>query len=310
MKISLLGAPFNSDGTTPEEENPAQGLRDVGLITLLKSSGHSVTDFGDIEIPKPRGCRDRETGILNLSALQEVSRRLASRLNETLKPDEFAIVLGGDCTILIGILGAFAARDIDAGLVFFDGHADFQSKETSSTGEAADFELAFLTGRGPREITELFDKCPLVSDQNIVAFGLREPDLIGQSEIQVYTKEQMAQAGVTQSVRDGLSRLVASKLPLWLHFDVDVIDPALVPVLIPASNGLTFEQAREFLVQALGSVHFLGMSVACYHPNLDTFGQAGRQIATMICDAIQRFSDFGTIPGHGDCSFEASTFFT
>jgi|TARA_B100001971_G_C18110438_1_gene493877 hypothetical protein len=55
MKISLLGVPFNSDGTTPEEENPAKIFCNTGLTTLLKSKGHSVTDYGDIAIPKPEG---------------------------------------------------------------------------------------------------------------------------------------------------------------------------------------------------------------------------------------------------------------
>jgi arginase len=287
MKINILGIPFNSDGTTPEEENPAKALRDIGLITLLESKGHVVTDYCDIAIPKSEGYRDRQTNVLNLSAVQETSRRIAAKLSESLDPNEFSIVLGGDCAILIGIFGAFQARDINVGLIFFDGHADFHSKETSPTGEAADYELAFLTGRGPKEITALFEKCPLISDQNIIAYGLRELDLIDESTIQVYTKEQMIQVGITQSVKEGVDRLATFKQPLWLHFDVDVIDSSLVPVLIPTSDGLTFEQTQEFLIQVLKSGYFLGMSVACYHPNLDKTGEAGRQISTVISNAVQ-----------------------
>jgi arginase len=286
MKINLLGAPFNSDGTTPEDENPAKALRDIALTTLLKSKGHSITDYGDIAIPKPEGKRDLKTRILNISALKETSYRLAAKLNETLNPNEFTIVLGGDCAILIGIFGAFATRNIHAGLIFFDGHADFHSKETSPRGEAADFELAFLTGHGPHEIVSLFEKCPLVDDDNILAYGLRELDLIGESKIQFYTKEQMVQIGIDQSIREGLSCLVKPKLPLWLHFDVDVIDPSLVPVLIPTSNGLTFKQTQDFLIQMFSSGYFLGMSIACYHPNLDTTGETGRKISALISNAI------------------------
>jgi arginase len=184
MKINLLGVPFNSEGTTPEVRNPAKALRAIGLIAQLKSRGHSITDSGDIPIPKPEGYRDQQTGILSLGTLQATSRQLAARLIETPRPNESSNVLGGDCTILIGISGAFAGRDISVGLIFFDGHADFQSKETSPDAEAADFGLAFLTGRGPREITALFEKCPLISDQNVIAYRLREPDLVGQSGIQ------------------------------------------------------------------------------------------------------------------------------
>ena len=96
------------------------------------------------------------------------------------------------------------------GLVFFDGHADFHNSETSPTGEAADFELAFLTGRGPAEIT--------------------------------------------------------------------------------SSDGLTFEQTQDFLIQTLSAGYFLGMSVTCYHPNIDAAGKAGRRIAAVISNAVQAMS--------------------
>jgi arginase len=286
MNVDLLGVPFNSDGTTPEEENPPQALRDIGLINLLESGGAFVTDYGDIAIPKPEGYLDPQTRILNLGALQSTSRRLATKLSETLDPNRFSVVLGGDCAILLGIFGAFAARDIGVGLVFFDGHADFHSKETSPTGEAADFELAFLTGRGPGAITGLFDKCPLISDENVLAYGLRELDLIAESNIKVYTKEQMIRGGIAQSAKGGLRRLLNAERPLWLHFDVDVIDPSLVPVLFPTSNGLTFAQTRDFLLAVLSSGRFMGMSVACYHPNLDRSGEAGRHISALISNAL------------------------
>jgi arginase len=291
MKIDLIGVPFNSDGTTPEKENPAKALRDYGLISLL-SKEHVVSDHGDIEIPKPEGYRHQQTRILNLGALQKTSRLLATKLHETLDPNGFSFVLGGDCAILIGIFGAFATRNIRVGLVFFDGHADFNNSETSPTGEAADFELAFLTGRGPEEITSLFEKCPLISDEHIVVYGIREPDLIAESDIQVYDKEQMIQTGIAHSAKEGLSKLASSKLPLWLHFDVDVIDPSLVPVLFPSSDGLTFEQTQDFLIQTLSAGYFLGMSVACYHPNIDAAGKAGRRIVAVISNAVQAMSHY------------------
>jgi len=291
MKIDLIGVPFNSDGTPPEKENPAKALRDYGLISLL-SKEHVVNDHGDIEIPKPEGFRHKKTRILNLGALQETSRLCATKLHETLDPNGFTIILGGDCAILIGILGAFVTRNIQVGLVFFDGHADFHNTETSPTGEAADFELAFITGRGPEEITNLFEKCPLISDEHIVVYGIREPDLIAESNIQVHDKEQMIQTGIAHSVKEGLSKLASSKLPLWLHFDVDVIDPSVVPVLFPTPNGLTFEQTQDFLIQTLSAGYFLGMSIACYHPNIDAAGKAGRRIAALISNAVQEMSPY------------------
>ena len=115
--------------------------------------------------------------------MQEGTQKCAARVGNILDPNEFLMVLGGDCAILIGILGAVANKNIDAGLVFFDGHADFHNTHSSVTGEAADFELAFLTGRCPVEITHLFSKYPLITDADVVAYGMQEPDHIADSNI-------------------------------------------------------------------------------------------------------------------------------
>ena len=69
-----------------------------------------------------------------------------------------------------------------------------------------------------------------------------------------------------------------------LHFDVDALDPEFMPVMFPEPGGLSFEGAREFpsLVWATGRT--AGMSVACYHPVLDTDGKAGTRLAALIAD--------------------------
>jgi len=102
----------------------------------------------------------------------------------------------------------------------------------------------------------------------------------------------MIQAGTAQTTKEGLTRLASFRLPLWLHFDVDVIDPNFVPVLIPSSDGLTFEQTEDFLIYTLSVGYFLGMSVACYHPNIDVTGKAGRRIAEIISNAVRKVDPF------------------
>jgi arginase len=136
-ELIILGVPFNGDGTTPDQENPAYSLRQAGLLKCLQFGGRTVIDLGDIEIPEFDGKRDVETKIFNLRAWLQTSKSVAVTIA---KPDKYAfiVVLGGDCSILLGIFGGFALQGRRVGLVMLDGHTDYREPATSETGEPAD----------------------------------------------------------------------------------------------------------------------------------------------------------------------------
>jgi len=286
VKINILGVPFNGDGTPPAVENPAQGLRQAGLIHLLGSGADDATDLGDLPIPPAEGYRGQKTGVLNISAWREVSERLADRVAEILDEDAFPLILGGDCSILVGIFSAFVRREMRVGLVFLDGHGDFRAPEVSLSGEPADLELAVLTGRGPEEITCVAGKRPMLRDEDVIAYGIRERDQIDESRIPVYDRAQMAALGIERSVEEGVAGLMPKDLPLWLHFDVDALDPTWMPVVFPQPDGLTFEETREFLSLFLATGRVVGMSVTCYHPDLDVDGRAGKRLVALIANVL------------------------
>jgi arginase len=188
--------------------------------------------------------------------------------------------------MLVGIFAAFSQRETEAGLVFLDGHADFHSPETSPSGDPADMELAILTGRGPERITRITGKYPLLKDEEVVVYGIRAWDHIGASNIEVYDRQRMIKNGIKHTVKKGLKNFYQKELPAWLHFDVDVLDPELMPVMFPEPGGLTFEEAQEFLGFVWASGLVIGMSIACYHPKLDIDGSAGAQLVTLVSEVL------------------------
>ena len=198
----------------------------------------------------------------------------------------FPLLLGGDCRMLIGIFAAFAQRETEVGLVFLDGHADFHSPETSPSGDPADMELAILTGRGPERITTIAGKYPLIKDEEVVVYGIRAWDGIGASNIEVYNRRLMVENGIKFSVKEGLKKFSQKELPIWLHFDVDALDPKFMPVMFPEPEGLTFEEAQEFLGLVWASSRVIGMSIACYHPKLDADGNAGARLVTLVSEFL------------------------
>ena len=286
MRIEILGTPFNGIASPPNIENPAEGLRLAGLVPLLASRGHTVNDLGDLSGFQFQEPRDPETGIKDFDSWLELSKSLSKKCEAMLSRSAFPLLLGGDCSMLVGILSAFAQRDTDVGLIFLDGHADFHSPETSPSGDPADMELSIVTGRGPRQITHVADKYPLLKDEDIVVYGIRAWDQIAASNIRVYDRHIMAERGIKSVVEEGLAHFTQPRLPLWLHFDVDVIDPTFMPVMFPESEGLSFEETQEFLRLVWASGRITGISVACYHPALDADGSAGSRLVTLLADAL------------------------
>lgn len=286
MRIEILGTPFNGLGSPPNVENPAEGLRQAKMVPLLESKGHSVTDLGDLSGFQFQEIRDPETGIKNLDLWVELSNSLSRKLGTILSREAFPLLLGGDCSMLVGILSAFAWRDAEVGLIFLDGHADFHSPETSPSGDPADMELAILTGRGPERITRVAGKYPLLKEEDVVVYGIRAWDQIAESNIRVYDRNRMAERGIKEVVEEGLESFTQRGLSLWLHFDVDALDPKFMPVMFPESGGLTFEETREFLSLVWAAGRTVGMSIACYHPVLDIDGSAGERLVTLIVDVL------------------------
>jgi arginase len=286
VRIEILGTPFNGLGSPPNIENPADGLRRAKLIPLLESKGHSVSDLGDLSAFQYMGIRDLETGIKDFDLWIDLSKDLSSKLGAILERKSFPLLLGGDCSMLVGIFSAFAQRDAEIGLVFLDGHADFQSPEISASGDPADMELAILTGRGPEKIVRISGKHSLLKDEDVVVYGIRAWDQIAESDIVVYDKELMAEIGIKGAVEDGLENLTRRNLPLWLHFDVDVLDPEYMPVMFPEPGGLTFEEVLEFLSLVMASGRIIGMSIACYHPRLDIDGNASVRLVSLVTNAL------------------------
>jgi arginase len=287
-EIIILGVPFNGVGIPPEKENPAQAIRDAGLISRLNFCGITVEDWGDVPIADFDGHRDQATQILNLQAWKETSLGLSAKLGEIIDGGTYALVLGGDCGILLGIIGAFSLRSRTIGLVSLDGHADFRSPTASPSGEAADLPLWVLTGRGPAEITDLYNASKMLHDDEIAVYGFREPDMIHDSSIVAYDRHRMGEIGIAKSIRDGLNpQLERRELDLWLHFDVDVIDPEQMPaVQFPEPDGLSIKETREFLQCVLSTDRVVGISLACYHPNLDGDGLAAERLVTLMADVL------------------------
>ena len=143
------------------------------LLELGLSVRIGARRAGQVSIPSPSAQRDPETGVLNAPAIAAWSPELANAVEAVLDADEFPVVLGGDCTILLGPMLALRRRG-RYGLLFIDGNADFFQPEAEPKGEGASMDLAWVTGHGPGLLTNIEGRAPLVRAEDTVAFGYRD----------------------------------------------------------------------------------------------------------------------------------------
>ena len=247
-----------------------------------------------LQPPPYDAARPPDTGTLNADGIAAFSVALADAVGEVLAMGERPLVLGGDCSILLGSLLAFRRRG-RYGLLFVDGHADFYQPEENPNGEAASMDLAFATGRGPAALANLEGRGPLVRDEDVVAFGFRDHD-----EQRSYGSQPLAaqilaidlpvirRVGIGTAVAQALQRLARPDLDgVFVHVDADVLDDGVMPAVdYRLPGGLSSGELSHVLRAVVDSGRLAGVEVTIYNPALDGDGTAGRVLADAIAAGL------------------------
>jgi arginase len=238
--------------------------------------------------------RDPKTQTLNAQAIADFSRQLADAVGDVLDRREFPVILGGDCSILLGPTLALKRRG-RYGLLFIDGHADFYQPEVNPNGEAASMDLAFATGHGPDLLTDLEGRGPLVREEDAVAFAFRDQDEQAEygsqplpPELRAFDLATVHRVGVQAAAEAAVRHLTRNGAEgFFIHVDADSLNDDIMPAVdYRMPDGLSWDELRTTLQIALQSGKAVGLEVAIYNPKLDKDGSAGRGLADVLVAAL------------------------
>jgi arginase len=292
-KYAILEAP-SALGHVPEHlgvERAPDVLLGAGL-----ADGLAARRAGRVAAEGYSPVRDPETKILNPRALAGYSVILANALAAVLDEGEFPVVLGGDCSILLGSALALKRRG-RYGLLYIDGDADFYQPEVNPiAGAASASDLAFATGRGPAIVCDLEGQQPLVRDDDVVIFASRDAadrERRGCQPLPAVMleldREQVRGAGAAGAAERAVAFLTRPDGPrgFWIHIDADVLDESIMRAVDdPRPNGLAWEDLVSVLRVAFASGAAVGLQIAIYNPDFDPDGSNGRGLAATIHDAL------------------------
>jgi len=292
LDFSILDAPSILGLKPTGVEKLPEALKVAGLIEKLNAqylgSVQPASSYSEE--------RDVSTYLLNGQAIRSFSLQLADSVTNAFgKKNQFLIVLGGDCSITIGVL--LALRRIGSyGLFFIDGHADFYQPEASPTGQVADMDLAIVSGRGPDILTNIDGLKPLVEDDNIVVFGYRDIEEaagygsqdVRDTDMCILDLSQVRRLNIKTAASLALEKLTKNRLEgFWIHLDADVLDDSVMPAVDYRLNGgLSHTELTELLRILLASGHSVGMSITIFNPSMDSDGSIARKFVSSVAAGL------------------------
>jgi arginase len=293
--VELIGVCFDGSGRPVGQAAAPSGLRDAGLSAVLP--GARVTS--DIVVSEPDPIRGRLAGFLNERALLEMVEAVYARVRAALQAGRFPLLYGGDCSALLGAVPA--VRDVygTAALLFVDGHEDATTMEQSTTGEAANMEIALLLGMtGQHAPQPIRSRLPALRPETIAMLGQRDANYrreIGVSSI----ADRVLLHGADELRRDpeqiaaqAAAHVAAQASGWWLHVDLDVLDGNEFRACGAASDrsmpqGLTWAELSEITRTSLQTEGCRGWSIGVYNPDLDPDGREAKRVVAYLAEATK-----------------------
>lgn len=276
-------------GTSPQFGGVRHAPEALLKAGLAEAIGARVADR--VDSPAYVSGRDPATQVTNAQGIRDYAFKLADAVGDVLKRGEFPVVLGGDCSILLGSLLA-AGRRGRHGLVFMDGHIDFYPPENNQwDGVGAASELAFATGRGPAQLTDLGIGRPLLRDDDLVAIGFRDQanqQKYGRSLPSMslaFSRVEVRAKGVTSVVDETVAKLSRPDGPdgYFIHVDADCIDGTLMPAVDdPSPDGFTWDEFVSLLSPFALHDRAIGLQLTIYDPTTDPGGTAGGKLVSSL----------------------------
>jgi arginase len=298
--IALIKAPSNlglrppAPGKEPGAWQAPEALARAGMDEALRPERV-------VELPRPRYDFGEQPGtrLRNGQSVRRFNEELADAVESALNDRQFPVVIGGDCSILLGAL-AGARRCGDLALVHIDGHSDFRHPgnyvPASWLSAIAGMDLALATGHGEALMTDWDGRPgPLVPEERVVQIGEREnrdPDWAWRdvfdtaiTQIDVFWAREQGMPAVLARAFATLDR--TPEMPFWTHLDVDVLDQEVMPAVdSPGSPGFDFDEVATLLRGFLSSPRCLGLNVTIFDPDLDPDGGYAARLARMLSEGI------------------------
>lgn len=294
MEIDLLGVPLDMGADRRGVDMGPSAIRYAHLQRELEGLGITIHDEGNVEVPIAEMCRITEPKLKYIDCIVPMARRVAGAVATSVQGGHFPLVLGGDHSLALGSIRG-AAKHKKLGVLWIDAHADFNTAETTPSGNIHGMPLAALCGLGDRRLTQLWDETiPVIDPKRVAVLGARDLDLgekknLREAGVMVLSLEQIDRIGMFNAVSRAIEQISRDADGIYLSFDVDSLDPRHAPgVGTPVSGGLTYREAHLACEMIAETGKLAGMDMVEVNPILDVQNQTAHLAVELILSALGR----------------------
>ncbi|MFY0611855.1 MAG: arginase family protein [Hyphomicrobiaceae bacterium] len=293
-QLNIIEAPLCTGVGLQGVEFMAGALREAGLQEAV-----GAVTWDAISEPVKATVVDPVTSLPEPELVRDFLLQLADHVEKVCNQEDIPLVVGGDCTILLGCL-AGAKRRGKMGMLFVDGHTDFHKPGGGKT-EPASMELYFATGRGPEVLSKLGGDAPLVRDRDVVCFGYQngdrpytggaDPKTVlspADTDMLCLPLDRIRKRGFGNAVDTALKHLCADDRDFWLHVDVDVLDDREMPAVdYRLPDGLSVGETVETIRRAMKTDKVRGINLTIFNPTLDWDGSRASLLVELLGTALK-----------------------
>lgn len=279
--IRIFGVPMDLGQTRRGVDMGPSAVRYAGLQERLERLGYNVHDGGNITVPQPEQVRESVPKPQSvpvekarcLAEVVQVCQRIYEQTEACVNADERVIFLGGDHSISIGTVAGITRRE-PIGLLWVDAHGDYNTPQTTPSGNIHGMSVATLLGLGAEELVNIGYSGPKLHPDQVVMVGIRDLDNLErqhlrESGITIFTMRQVDELGMATVIRLALDHLRNYKA-LHVSLDLDGLDPEVAPgVGTPVPGGLSYREAHLLMEILADSAKVCSLDIVEINPILD-----------------------------------------
>ena len=287
--VRLLGVPIDLGQDLRGVDVGPSALRYAGLAQRLKQLNLQVEDHGNIEVAV-RATLPAEGGASFIGPICATCERVYLAVQGAIDDGRLPLVMGGDHSIAIGTVGGTTHRS-PAGVLWIDAHADYNTPETSPSGNIHGMSLAVLCGNGPKELVNVGRPGPKIKPEDVMIIALRATDKYERKALReggmgLYTMREIDERGIAAITREAL-RLLGHHNRIHVSFDVDSIDPMFAPgVGTPVAGGLSTREAHLLMELIAEDGRISSLGVVEINPILDDRNRTARLAADLLASLL------------------------
>jgi arginase len=274
MRVAIIGAPIDFGASRRGVDMGCSAIRYAGLQGSLQRLGHDVVDMGNVDVTLAEQGSVGDPHLKHLDEILSASTALATMMGRARADGRFPITLGGDHSISLGsIAGAAVGRTL--GILWIDAHGDFNTQETTPSGNIHGMPLAASCGLGDARLVNLVYPGPKVDPGHIALLGVRDLDdaekaLLREQGVSVFTIQHIDRRGMDRVMAEALAVVTNGTDGVLASLDLDVLDPRDAPgVGTPVAGGISYREAHLIMELLAESGCMIALDVVEVNPILD-----------------------------------------